>query len=151
MYLINTGRCGVSGSARARHVCSPLTHADSMVSRLRLRHMNADGLGRYYHPQLRLVSSDIFGCERPSRCQIAETHKELRYSDLSDFCLLSVETLLAFKPRALELVDLLVAHNRSQTDKDNCRSCILKRLGAAVQVENAQHIIEVHSRDARIS
>ena len=81
----------------------------------------------------------------------AESRKCRKYDDLSDrydFRPFGVETLGAFGPRALELVDSLAARIRAQTGESGARSRIYRRLAAAVQAGNARRIVEAHSHAA---
>ena len=78
-----------------------------------------------------------------------ESLKTRKYADLGDrfdFRPVGVETLGAFGPQALELIESLVARIRAQTGEFGARSRIYRRLGAAVQAGNARRIVEAHSR-----
>jgi len=81
----------------------------------------------------------------------AESLKAQKYRDLSDrydFRPIGVETLGAFGPQALELVESLVTRIRAQTGENGVRSRIYRRLAAAVQAGNARRIVEAHSHAA---
>ena len=78
----------------------------------------------------------------------AESHKARKYADLGDrydFRPIGVETLGAFGPRALELVEALVARFRGKPTRTASARASIRRLGAAVQAGNARRIIEAHS------
>ena len=82
---------------------------------------------------------------------VAESHKTQKYADLGDrydFRPIGVETLGAFGPQALELVESLVARIHAQTGESGARSRIYRRLAAAVQAGNARRIVEAHSHTA---
>ena len=78
----------------------------------------------------------------------AESHKRMHYSDLNgrfDFRAVGLETLGAFGPQAIELVESLVSRVRSQTGDLCARSRITRRLAAAIQAGNARTIIAAHA------
>ena len=77
-----------------------------------------------------------------------ELRKSKKYADMSeqyDFRPVGMETLGAFGPQALELVDSLSARIFNQSGDIGTRSRILRRLAAAIQAGNARRIVEAHS------
>ena len=81
----------------------------------------------------------------------SESHKDRKYADLADrfdFRPFGVESLGAFGPRALELVDSLVGRIRARTGETGGHSRVYRRLAVAVQAGNARRIIEAHSQGA---
>ncbi len=78
----------------------------------------------------------------------AESLKRQRYADLNgrfDFRAVGTETLGAFGPQALELVDSVASRVRSFISEQSARLRITRRFAAAIQAGNARTIIAAHA------
>ena len=83
-----------------------------------------------------------------SAAALAETAKEKKYAPLADrvrFFPVGLETLGAFGPSALQLVDAVASRIRARTGEQGARTRLCRRLAAAIQMGNAACIVEAHT------
>ena len=86
-----------------------------------------------------------------SAAALAETVKEKKYAQLADrvqFFPVGLETLGAFGPSALQLVDAVASRIRARTGEQGARTRLCRRLAAAIQMGNAACIVEAHTPPA---